>query len=115
MNASEPISPSQKYDGLVIVSFILGLTTLIFPIISVAYLVTANGGARYLQSLFCGIPVASVSIIVGVVSLAQRKRNHQAGHWMAASGIVFGSLFFVITLILAFVLLFPFLSGTAPG
>ena len=113
MDASEQINPTQQYDRLVIVSFILGLTTLFFPIISVVYLVTANGGAGYLQSLFCGIPVALISIIVGFVSLAQRKRNNQAGHWMATSGIVFGSLFFVIALVLVFVLLFPFLSGAA--
>ena len=113
MDISEQINPARKYDRLVIVSFVLGLTTLIFPIISVVYLITANGGPGYLQSLFCGIPVALISIIVGVVSLAQRKGNNQGGHWMATSGIVFGSLFFVIALVLVFVLLFPFLSGTA--
>jgi uncharacterized membrane protein HdeD (DUF308 family) len=113
MDTPEQINPTQKYDRLAIASLVLGLTTLIFPIISVVYLVTANGGPGYLQSSFCGIPVALTSIMVGVVSLAQRKRNNPAGNWMAISGIALGSLFFVIALVMVFVLLFPWLSGTA--
>jgi hypothetical protein len=113
MDASEQINPTHKHDGIVIVSFVLGLTTLIFPTISVVYLIVANGGPGYLQSLVCGIPVAVISILAGVVSLVQRRKDNQAGSWMAMAGIMFGSLFFVISLILVFVLLFPFLSGTA--
>lgn len=113
MDASEPINPIQKHDGFAIASFMLGLTTLIFPTISVVYLMVANGGPGYLQSLLCGIPFAEISIIAGMVSLAQRRKNGQVGRWMALSGIVLGSLFFVIALTLVFVLLFPFLSGTA--
>jgi hypothetical protein len=86
---------------------------MIFPIISVVYLITVNGGPGYLQSLICGIPVALISIITGIVSLAQRRRKNQKGDWMATLGIVFGTLFFVISLIMVFVLLSPFLSGTA--
>jgi hypothetical protein len=113
MDASEQINPTHKYDRLDIVSFVLGLATLIFPIMSVVYLIAVNGGPGYLQSLFCGIPVALGSIIAGVVSLAQRRRKNQVGNWMVILGIVFGSLFFVISLVMVFVLIFPFLSGTA--
>jgi len=113
MDASEQINSTHKHDGIAIVSFVLGLTTLIFPTISVGYLIVANGGPGYLQSLFCGIPVAVISILAGIGSLLQRRKNNQVGSWMAMSGIVFGSLFFVISLILVFVLLFPFLSGAA--
>jgi len=113
MDSSEQINPIQKHDGLAIAGFVLGLTTLIFPTISLVYLIAVNGGPGYLQSLFCGIPFAAISIIAGIVSLMQRRRNNQAGSWMAISGIVLGSLFFVIALILVFVLLFPFLSGTS--
>jgi hypothetical protein len=113
MDTSEQINSTQKYDRFGIVSLILGLTTLVFPLISVVYLVTANGGPGYLQSLFCGIPIALLSIVVGTIALAQRAEHNRAGNWMATSGIVFGSLFFVISLAMVFVLIFPFLSGTA--
>lgn len=113
MDASEPINSTQKHDGLAIACFVLGLTALVFPTISVVYLIAVNGGPGYLQSLFCGIPFAVISIIAGIVSLRQRKRNEHTGSWMAISGIVFGGLFFVIALILVFVLLFPFLSDTS--
>jgi uncharacterized membrane protein len=113
MEITEQINPIQKHDRLVTVSFILGVATMIFPIISIVYLVTVNGGLGYLQSLFCGIPVAFISIITGVVSLAQRRRSNQKGHWMATVGIVLGSLFYVTLLVMVFILLFPFLSGVA--
>ncbi len=113
MDACEQINSFQKHDGLGIASFLIGLITLIFPTISVVYLIAVNGGPGYLQSLFCGIPFAEISIIAGIVSLIQRRRNSQAVSWMAMTGIVLGALFFVIALILVFVLLFPFLSGTA--
>ena len=113
MNTSEQVKPIQKYDGLVLASFVLGLTTMIFPTISLLYLVTANGGPGYLQSLFCGIPVALVSIITGIVSLVQRRGKNQKGGWMAALGINLGILFFVVFLVMVFVLLAPFLFGGA--
>jgi hypothetical protein len=113
MDASERISSAHAYDRLAIVSFVLGLATLIFPIVSIVYLIAVNGGPGYLQSIFCGIPVALGSIIAGVVSLAQGRRKNQAGHWMVMLGIVFGSLFFVISSVMVFILIFPFLSGTA--
>ena len=106
-------SPYHGRDGMVVLSFVLGLATLIFPAISVLYLIAANGGPGYLQSLFCGVPVAVISILAGLVAVVQRRMNHQAGSWMAMSGIVLGSLFFVIALSLLLVLLFPYLSGTA--
>lgn len=112
MNASEQTNPIQNQDGLVIACFVLGLTTLIFPTISILYLTTANGGPGYLQSLFCGIPFAAISVIAGIVSLAQGSKNNKTGSRMAISGILFGSLFFGIALILEIILLFPFLSGT---
>jgi hypothetical protein len=112
MDTPEQIRPLQKYNRLVIVSFVLGAMTILFPIISVVYLIVANGGPGYFQSLFCGIPIAFASIITGIVSLAQ-KRERQKGGWMAAWGIVFGNLFFVVACILVFILLAPYLSGTA--
>ena len=113
MNTIEQIHPDKKYSGLVVVSFMLGLMTIIFPIVSIAYLIGRNGGPGYLQSIFCGIPVALASIITGIVSLVYMRRKNQKGGWMAASGIVSGSLFFIISYILVFVLLAPYLSGTA--
>jgi hypothetical protein len=113
MNALGQINPIHKSDGLLIASLVLGLTTLIFPIISVVFLIAAHGGPGYIQSLVCGIPFAVCSIIAGTVSLVERRKSHRAGNWMAVSGILMGSMFFVIALILVFILLLPFLSGTA--
>jgi hypothetical protein len=113
MDASSQITPAQKRDGLAIASFVLGLTTLIFPTISVAFMIAVNGGPGYLQSLFCGAPVAVISIITGVVSLSQSSKNYPASSWPAKLGVGLGSLFFVTALILVLVLLFPFMSGTA--
>lgn len=113
MDASSQLNPTQKRDGLATVSFVLGLTTLIFPTISVAFMIAVNGGPGYLQSLFCGAPVAVISIITGVVSLSQRSRNYPASNWPAMLGVGLGSLFFVTALIMVWVLLFPYLSGTA--
>jgi hypothetical protein len=44
MVTSEQIDPIQKYDRLVIVSFVLGLMTIIFPILSILFLIAENGG-----------------------------------------------------------------------
>jgi hypothetical protein len=106
-------SPHRVRDGMAILSFVLGLATLIFPTISVLYLIVANGGPGYLQSLFCGVPVAAISILAGLVAVVERRRNNQPGSWMAMSGVVLGFLFFVIATGLVLVLLFPYLSGIA--
>jgi hypothetical protein len=111
MDTFEKVKPIQKYNGLAVASFVLGLMTVIFPMVSILYLVAANGGAGYFQSLFCGIPVALESVITGIVSLVQIRRKNQKGGWMATLGIVFGVLFSVIFGILAFVLLAPYLFG----
>jgi hypothetical protein len=111
MDRSEQIKPIRKYNRLAIVCFVLGLMTMIFPIISILYLIAENGGAGYLQSLFCGIPVTFVSIITGIVSLVQIRRENQKGDWMATLGIVFGILFFVIFSIMVVILISPFLFG----
>ncbi len=113
MDTSEQIKPIRKYDRLAIVSFVLGLMTIIFPIISISYLIAVNGGAGYLQSLFCGIPVAFVSMTTGFVSLVQIRRENQKGDWMATVGIVLGVLYFFIFSIMVFILLSPFLFGSA--
>ncbi len=112
MATSEQFS-IPKYSRLDLLSFGLGLTTLIFPAVSVVYLITENGGPGYLQSLLNGIPFASISIIIGIISLVQRKMKNQAGNWMAVSGIVLGSLFLMTALVMVIVLLFPFLTGNA--
>jgi MFS-type transporter involved in bile tolerance (Atg22 family) len=109
MDTSVQMKPIRKYAGVAIVSFVSGLMTMIFPIISILYRFTENGGAGYLQSLFCGIPVASASIIIGIVSLVLTKRSNQKGDRMATFGIVFGILFFLIFIIMVIILLSPFL------
>ena len=111
MDTSE--QPIRKYNRLAIVSFVVGLMTMIFPIISIVYLVAENGGPGYLQSLFCGIPVTLVAIITGGVSLVQIRRVNQKGAWMAILGIVFGLLFFVIFWIMVVILIAPYLFGGA--
>ena len=113
MDAAEQIKPLRKFNKLAIVSFAIGLTTMIFPIISILYLIAVNGGPGYLQSLFCGIPVSFISIITGIVSLVQIRRNNHKGARMATLGIVFGILFFVIFCILVFILMAPFLFDGA--
>ena len=113
MDISEQIKPIRKYSRLAIVSFVLGLMSIVFPIISIVYLITANGGAGYLQSLFCGIPVAVESIITGIVSLLQIRRTSQKGNWMAILGIVLGVLFFPTFCILVYILIAPYLFGGA--
>jgi hypothetical protein len=113
MDASEQIKPIRKYSRLAIVSFVIGLMTMIFPIISILFLIAENGGSGYLQSLFCGIPVAFVSIIAGIVSLVQIRSKNQKGAWMAILGIVLGFLFYEIFCILVFILIAPFLIGGA--
>ena len=113
MDTSEQIKPVREYNRLAIVSFALGLMTMIFPIISIFYLIAENGGPGYLQSLFCGIPVTLVAIITGGVSLVQIRRVNQKGAWMAILGIVFGILFFVIFWILVVILITPYLFDVA--
>ena len=113
MNASEQIRAFRKYNRLAIVSFMLGLMSTLFPMISIVYLIAANGGAGYLQSLFCGIPVAFESTITGIVSLVQTRRRNQKGDWMAILGIVLGILFFPAFCILAYILIAPYLFGGA--
>jgi len=113
MDTSERIKPVREYNRLAIVSFTLGLMTMIFPAISIFYLIAENGGPGYLQSLFCGIPVTLVAIITGGVSLVQIRRVNQKGAWMAILGIVFGILFFVIFWILVVILIAPYLISGA--
>ncbi len=113
MDTSEGIKPVRKYNRLAIVSFVLGLMTIIFPIISIFYLIAENGGPGYLQSLFFGIPVTLVAIITGSVSLVQIRRVNQKGTWMAILGIVFGILFFVVFWIMVVILIAPFVFGGA--
>jgi chromate transport protein ChrA len=113
MSISEQSKPIRNYNGLAIVSFVLGLITTVFPIISILYLIAANGGAGYVQSLFCGIPVAVEGILAGTVSLMQVRRPSQKGTWMAILGIVLGVLFFPAFCILAYILYAPYLFGGA--
>jgi hypothetical protein len=109
MDTSDQIKPRQKYNRLAIVSFVLGLLTLIFPIISIGYLIAENGGPRYMQSVFCGIPVTYLSIMTGIVSLVQIRRKNQKGGWMAILGIVLGILVFGILSIFVVILISPYL------
>ena len=109
MDTSDQIKPMQKYNRLAIVSFVLGLMALIFPIISIGYLIAVNGGPGYLQSIFCGIPVTFFSIITGIVSLVQIRRKNQKGDWMAILGIVLGFFVFGILWILVVILIAPYL------
>jgi chromate transport protein ChrA len=113
MDTSIQINPTRKYDRLAIISFLSGLVAMLFPIISVVFLITLNGGPGYLQSIFLGIPVAFVSIITGIVSLASRSAKNQKGDWMAVLGIIFGILFFAISYVLVIILLFPYLLSIA--
>lgn len=100
-------------DSLALASFALGWMTLIFPTISVALMITVNGGPGYLQSLLCGTPVAAISIITGGVSLFQRSKNHPASSRLAVLGVGLGALFFMTALILVLVLLFPYIYENA--
>ncbi len=113
MDTSEQIKPIRKYNRLAILSFVLGSMTIIFPTISILYLIAVKGGPGYLQSIFCGIPVTFLSIITGVVSLVQIRRKNQKGDWMAILGIVFGILFFVIFWILVVILIGPYFISVA--
>jgi chromate transport protein ChrA len=113
MDISEQIKPIRKYNSLAIASSVLGLMSTVFPIISIVYLITANGGAGYLQSLFCGIPIAVESILTGIVSLMQIRKTSQKGSWMAILGIVVGVLFFPAFCILVYILIAPYLFGGA--
>jgi hypothetical protein len=105
----EQIKSFRTYDRLAIVSFGVGLIAMVFPTVSVAYLIAVHGGPGYLQSLFCGIPVALVSIATGTASLVQIRGRSQKGNWMAALGIAFGGSFFIASCILVFILISPYL------
>jgi len=113
MEHAEQFKPIQEFNRLGIVSFVLGLMTLIFPIISISTLITVNGGAGYLQSIVCGIPVTFVSILTGIGSLVQIRKTNQKSGSMAILGIVFGILVFAILWILVVILIAPYLLGGA--
>lgn len=109
MDTSEEIKPTRKYNSLATASLVLGLITIIFPLISIVFLIVKNGGPGYLQSLFCGIPVTFASIITGSVALVQIRRVNQKGAWMAILGILFGLLYFLLFWILVVILIAPYL------
>ena len=109
MDTLEQIKPVRKYDRLAIVSFIGGLMAMVFPIVSVACLIAVHGGPGYLQSLFCGIPVALVSIVTGTASLVQIRGKNQKGDWMAVLGIALGVSFYIASCILVIILISPYL------
>ena len=109
MGTLEQTKSIRKYDRLAIVSFVVGLLAMGGGAVSVIYLITAHGGPGYLQSLFCGVPVALVSTATGIVSLVQiRQKNHKGG-WMAVLGMALGGSFFIASCILVFVLISPYL------
>lgn len=109
MGTLERIKPIRKYDRLATVSFVAGLIAMGFPIVSVGYLIAVHGGPGYLQSLFCGIPVALVSMVTGIASLVQIREKNQKGGWMAVLGVAFGGSFFIASCILVFILISPYL------
>jgi uncharacterized membrane protein HdeD (DUF308 family) len=113
----ESVQPNRKYNQFAIASFVLGLLAMIFPVISLLYLVARNGGPGYLQSLICGIPVAFASILTGIVSQVQIRRRNPPGTgkaaWMAIFGIVLGILSFGIDCVMVAVLILPFILGNA--
>ncbi len=109
----EPNQSIHDNNKLAAASFVMGLVTMIFPIISTYYLIAANGGPGYVQSLFCGIPLALTSIIIGGVSLVQIKGKNRSGAWMAILGIVLGSLVFIISCVMLAGLIMPFFMGFA--
>jgi hypothetical protein len=103
----------REYNTLAIGSLVMGLLTLLFPIISIFFLVEENGGPGYLQSLICGIHVTFASIITRIVSLVQIRKEPQKGSRMAVLGIVFGTSSLVITGIMVIILLAPFFFEAA--
>jgi hypothetical protein len=117
----EPGKPMRKYNPLAVASLALGLITMTFPTISFLYLVVVNGGAGYLQSIFCGIPFTFASILTGIVSLVLICSKDQPGAaqaagkgaWMAIVGIVLGTLVLGMDCIMLAFLIIPFLSGMA--
>jgi uncharacterized membrane protein HdeD (DUF308 family) len=109
----EPIHTVRKYNSLAIASLGLGLAAMAFPIISAYYLFMANGGAGYLQSLFCGVPITLTGILTGIVSLVQSSRKNQPGAWMAISGIILGTLVSGIACFMVAYLVLPFFLGGA--
>ena len=113
MDTLAQIKSVRRHDRLAMVSFVLGLLTIIFPSISVMYLVTVNGGPGYLQSLFCGVPFMLVAILSGIVSRLRTSRENKKGDWMATWGIVLGAVIFVISCIMVYILFRPYLLGTA--
>ena len=106
-----PVQPSPKTNSLAVASFFLGLATMFSPLLASYYLVTRSGGAGYLQSLFCGIPVAFAGLLAGIVALLQVRVTKQPGAWMAVIGMVFVLLFVGLFSVMLAGLLLPFLMG----
>ena len=113
MDAAKQIKPVQKHDTLALASFALGLLSLIFPILATVFLVTANGGPGYLQSLFCGVPFALTGLLSGILSIIQSRRVKRKTDWMEAWGIILAAAVYVISCIMVYVLFRPFLMGSA--
>ncbi len=109
----QPVQPQPTYNRLSLLSFVLGLLSLLSPILTFYFMLTQNGGPGYVQSLFRGVPCAFSSILVGIISLALPSRTGQNGRWMAVTGMVLGILYFGISCLLGLVLLGPFLMGRA--
>ena len=112
-----PVQPIGKYNPFAIASFALGLVGMVFPVIALIYLVTKNGGAGTLQSLFCGIPFPFASLLTGIAALLQIRRKGQPGKtkgaWTAVLGIALGLLFIVIFSSMLTILFLPYLMGNA--
>ena len=62
-----------------------------------------------MQSLICGAPVASISMLAGAAVLMHNRAQSQRADWRAITGIVLGVLFFLAASVLTVVLLTPFL------
>ena len=107
----QPVQTSPKTNSLAVASFILGLATMFSPILAGYYLVTRSGGPGYLQSLFCGVPVAFAGLLTGIVALLQVRVTKQPGTWMAVVGMVFVVLFTGLFSVMLTGLLLPFLMG----
>jgi hypothetical protein len=107
MVTPQQVNSNQKINRLAIVSFTLGLLSMIFPVTAIFYLISRGGGAGYLQSLSCGIPFTLASIIIGAIALVGIRRENQKGSWMALPGTVFGITYFVISWIFIAILVTP--------
>jgi Na+(H+)/acetate symporter ActP len=99
---------NQNYDRLARLSLVFAGISIIFPIIAASYLITANGGAGYLQSLFCGVPFSLAGLSAGIAAVVRGRVQEQPGRWMAVLGIILGSLTFVIECLMVATLILPF-------